>query len=141
MEQSIVIRDTETSVVDVLDMISKGLGYEQILSKKPELTLVDIMASAQFAKELIEGCVRTDNAVLVIDGTITIKASNGRIINLTDLRKQFPRAYEKWDAREDNQLTDMFKHGSSPADIAASLKRQPGAIRSRLEKLGLINRK
>lgn len=52
--------------------------------------------------------------------------------SLTDLRKQFPRAYEAWTREEEERARKLQKEGFTPADIARTLGRQPGAIRSRL---------
>ena len=50
MEQSIRIRDTEVKVTDILDMISRGLSYYQILLSDSRLTLADIMVTAKLAR-------------------------------------------------------------------------------------------
>ena len=49
------------------------------------------------------------------------------------------RAWARWTREEDAQLTALFERGDSPAEIVQALGRQPGAIRSRLLKLGLIS--
>jgi hypothetical protein len=56
---------------------------------------------------------------------------------LDDIRKNHPRAYEKWAPEEDARLKSLHGLKKSIPEIAALLHRQPGAIRSRLEKLGL----
>lgn len=56
---------------------------------------------------------------------------------LTDIRKQYPRAYEEWTEDEEARLKEMFEEQREIADIANFLERQPGAIRSRLSKLNL----
>jgi len=55
------------------------------------------------------------------------------------VRKEHPRAYEKWTEEEDARLRSMFGAGKDAAEMAAVLQRQRGAIRSRLRKLGLLS--
>jgi DNA-directed RNA polymerase specialized sigma24 family protein len=56
---------------------------------------------------------------------------------LKDIRKQYPRAYEKWEPEEDDLLAEKYYEGLSVAEIAAFLERKPGAIRARLNKIDL----
>ncbi len=59
-------------------------------------------------------------------------------LRIAEIRKKHPRAYEKWSREEDKRLRSIFEEGQSINAIASQLKRQPGAITSRLRKLGLI---
>lgn len=56
---------------------------------------------------------------------------------LDAIRRRHPRAYEKWTAEEDAQLRSAVEAGKTVQEIAVLLGRQPGAITSRLQKLGL----
>jgi hypothetical protein len=47
-----------------------------------------------------------------------------------------PRAYEKWTEEEEARLSDLFAQGRNVRDIAESLGRRRGAVRSRLKKMG-----
>ena len=51
-------------------------------------------------------------------------------------RQTYARAYEPWDSAEELRLVTLKRKGRSIKEIAAILERQPGAIKSRLEKLG-----
>ncbi len=62
----------------------------------------------------------------------------GRPRTLEEIRRDYPSAYDKWSKKDDELLAQGFRRGNNPADIAALLGRQPGAIRSRLSKLGLV---
>ena len=53
-----------------------------------------------------------------------------------DNDKKYQRAYEKWTVEEEKVLISKFEQGSNIQEIAAILERQPGAINSRLQKLG-----
>ena len=44
-----------------------------------------------------------------------------------------------WTADEDNQLKEAFTNGIKISQLAKDHQRTPGAIQSRLKKLGLIN--
>lgn len=137
MEQSILIRDTEVKVTDILDMISRGLSYYQILLSDSRLTLGDIMVTAKLAKELIDNFVTPEHTIIV-DSSIEIIATGGKIHNLSRMREEHPRAYMKWTESEEAQLTELFHAGKGITEIAKALQRKRGAIKSRLEKLGLI---
>lgn len=57
---------------------------------------------------------------------------------VTKVRETYPHAYERWTSEEERVLQDRFAQGDSVATLAVSLQRQPGAIRARLRKLGLL---
>lgn len=140
MKHQITLRDTGIKITDVLDMISQGFGYNQILEKFPKLSLGDVLVSAKFAADFLRQYITADETIEV-EGEIIVAAHNRRIINLTEIRKEHPRAYEKWEPPEDNELTAFYRNGKKIDEIAQLLQRQPGAIRSRLDKLGLIRPK
>ena len=138
MEQSILIRDTEVKATDILDMISRGLSYYQILLSDSRLTLADIMVTAKLAKELIDNFVTPEHTIIV-DSSIEIIATGGRIINVSKLREEYPQAFERWTKAEEQQLAQLFHSGKHLNEIAKIHQRKRGAIRSRLKKLGLVN--
>ncbi len=105
--------------VAVLKLIADGHSYEQILAAYPTLTYLDIFGAAQEA--------------LVLAG----EASTAHQQRLNRIRATHPRAYEKWSEEEDQQLRQLAQAGVKVKDIAAQLQRQPSAIQSRIEKLGL----
>jgi hypothetical protein len=53
-------------------------------------------------------------------------------------RQEHPRAYEKWEPVEEDELVWLFEQGKSMNEIAGALSRQPSAIKARLRRLGLI---
>ncbi|WP_083964368.1 DNA helicase RecQ [Shimazuella kribbensis] len=57
---------------------------------------------------------------------------------LAEIQKTHPKAYKPWTKEEEEQLRSLFDNGQSVTEIAQTLGRQTGGIRSRLEKLGLI---
>jgi hypothetical protein len=57
--------------------------------------------------------------------------------SIDDIKAKYQRAYEKWTVEEEEILVSKFEHGISIKEIAIILERQPSAINSRLQKLGL----
>ncbi len=56
------------------------------------------------------------------------------------IRQTYPRAYMRWTANEDERLKREYLRGKTLAELVSILRRQPGAIRGRLSKLGLRGR-
>ncbi len=56
------------------------------------------------------------------------------------IRARHPNAYCPWDQAQDEQLRELFAQGSSVASLAQTFNRTRGAIRSRLAKLGLVEK-
>jgi len=54
------------------------------------------------------------------------------------IRQKYPRAYVKWSHDEDENLQKEYASGQQIGELAQRFQRQPGAIRSRLQKLRLI---
>jgi DEAD/DEAH box helicase domain-containing protein len=59
---------------------------------------------------------------------------------LKEIRKIHPRAYESWGDQEEIRLKKLFNDGSELNEISKQLGRQKSAIRSRLQRLGLIDK-
>ena len=55
---------------------------------------------------------------------------------LDKLRREHPRAYEPWTVEEEQELEQLHSVGLDVAEVAYRLGRQPGAIQSRLNRLG-----
>ena len=140
MEKSIFIRDTGITVVEVLEELAQGYNCDQIVSCKPKLSISDVLGTIKFAADVIDKYVTSEDKI-EITGGIVLRAHNRKVIDLTEIRKKYPRAYEAWATSEDNQLVDLFKRGHRIKEIAKQLQRQDGAISSRLKKLELIGKK
>ena len=54
------------------------------------------------------------------------------------IRQKHPNAYRPWSKEEDAQLAGLHCTGKKVKEISVALGRQPGAIRSRLVKVGLV---
>jgi ATP-dependent DNA helicase RecQ len=58
---------------------------------------------------------------------------------LKKIKENYTNAYEPWKQEEDEKLKILNSENKTISEIAQILMRQPGAIRSRLRKLGLID--
>jgi len=58
--------------------------------------------------------------------------------SVDSIRTSHPKAYSKWTNDEDDLLARLHSEGKSITEIAERLQRQQGAIRSRLQKIGLL---
>ena len=54
------------------------------------------------------------------------------------IRKQYHRAYESWSEKEDSLLKQVYKKIQHTDELAVIFQRNPGAIKSRFKKLGLM---
>ena len=57
---------------------------------------------------------------------------------LSEIRKTHPRAYEPWTDSEERELERLHEAGLSIDELAARMRRQSGAIESRLNRLGRL---
>lgn len=58
--------------------------------------------------------------------------------SVKQVRRNYPKAYAKWTEDEDRRLEKRYTQGKIIRELADILQRKPGAIRSRLRKLGLL---
>ncbi|MGH8016126.1 MAG: DUF433 domain-containing protein [Candidatus Zixiibacteriota bacterium] len=136
MQKSVLVRDTEIRVTDILEKIAKGYSYKQILTELPQLNVGDIMMAAQISFEILNDLVVEGSDHIRLEGRLTL--TNGKYVNLTKLRKEHPRAYIKWEPAEDDNLKRLHQQGKRINELSEILMRQPGAIMARLQFLGLI---
>jgi hypothetical protein len=115
----------------ILEMIAKGHSYEQILVQELAWRYQDIFEAATEALSIAD-------AVPSIDGSPSppIGAAS-KAYQVDEIRQTHPHAYEKWNAADDDRLRQLFREGKRVKELADAFQRQPGAIRSRLAKLGL----
>ena len=64
-------------------------------------------------------------------------AGQSKAYSVDEKRKEYPRAYEPWTAEDDDELQRRYNTVSSVAQLTAHFGRGPGAIASRLNRLGL----
>ena len=66
------------------------------------------------------------------------KPQQKKSFSVNSIREKHKNAYRPWSKEEDTDVTARFEKGQKTKVIAEALGRQPGAIRARLLKLGLI---
>ena len=88
---------------------------------------------------------RIPEAELVVMQENFVRASGGTVggavkktSRLETIRGKHPNAYRSWSKEEDENLKERFLSQESQKSIAKEFGRQPGAIRARLIKLGLL---
>lgn len=111
--------------LQVLKLIAAGHSYAQIVDSHPELNYHDIFFAAEEAVWLDEKL-----------GSEPAARPSG-ISSMEKAKQNHPRAYAPWSEDEDTELKTLHAAGRSTQEVADKLQRQPGAIRSRLVKLGL----
>jgi hypothetical protein len=106
--------------IAILTLIAEGCSYSQIVDGHPGFSYRDIFEAAEEALRLNEPQSDYEQRMAAI-------------------KSKHPRAYEKWTTQEDAELKSMSGRGASQDELARHFKRQPSAIFSRLEKLGLAH--
>lgn len=66
-----------------------------------------------------------------------ITQEQAKSYSVEEIRRDYPRAYEKWTPEEDKALVERYKEGVTISQLARVHQRKLGAIHSRLRKLGL----
>ena len=75
---------------------------------------------------------------LKLENSAEKENSSKNTFTFDKIRKEFPNAYEKWTETDDQLLEVSFKMDQDINELAKLFQRKPGAIRSRLKKIGLI---
>lgn len=119
-----------------------GSGYEHnrvmVFEENLEAFFTSLAKAAEFLKIKNNGQLHPANAKhdkLLPKET----ADQPKAYSVEEVHQEYPRAYEKWLPDEDEALKRKFSSGNSLVELADLFERKPGAIRSRLIKLGLIN--
>jgi HKD family nuclease len=103
---------------------------------------IDVMNNT-IAKELFDFIHEIlDEGQLVFEkvpssSTIQVNSPDEQIAKY---RAAFPKAYDKWTPYDDERLEKLFCEKKSIDEIARLFQRQPGAIRSRINKLELYEK-
>jgi hypothetical protein len=58
---------------------------------------------------------------------------------IESIRERYPRAYQPWTPEDDDELAERYSPEITLRELATMFQRQPGAISSRLRKLGLAS--
>ena len=113
---------------------------------------VQSVASALRAALELPGPAGTVDATIIVEITehvVSLEATTPNVPNNstesrtrhTDrmrlAKEQYSRAYRPWNESEEQRLRELHDQGCTIEQISTELQRQPGGIRSRLDKLQL----
>jgi len=89
----------------------------------------------------IEGVVEDIKKELSTREVIEYKRTNqsNRDKSFAKIRQKHPNAYKSWSNSDEAELIQKFEEGYSIEELSDNLKRQKGAIKKRLVKLGCMN--
>ncbi|MDO8528780.1 MAG: hypothetical protein Q7S06_02720 [Nanoarchaeota archaeon] len=125
--------------IDYYDKISKSSldirgKVEYILNAKKKIPI--IIKQEEIIKNAPLQIISIDGET-IIEQKISDKGIDYHE-RIDEIKKEFPNAYEPWEQGEDDILKKLYSENKSVNEIAQILKRQPGAIKSRLKKWGLL---
>ena len=104
----------------VLDKSLEGLINNKLISK-------EIDGSLRITKKGMQ---------YVLENTKPSKSSYHK--KLEKIKEKYPNAYENWTPEADEKIKKFHYEGKSTSELSEIFQRKPGAIRSRLKKLGLL---
>ena len=64
--------------------------------------------------------------------------NESKAYSIQEIRQNYPKAYERWTENGDIHLKNEYTRGKTINELANIFQRKPSAIRSRLQKLGLL---
>ena len=112
-----------------------------VITTLKEVGLIDSRAHAVYGSGEVLSISGKGQKYLAGQVSVDLKLTENRTTpyqeRLKRIRSKHPRAYEPWTAEEEHKLRIMLVEGVPVKEIARILKRQPGAIRSRIRKLDL----
>ncbi len=130
---------------------------EQALKVHPEILEQDIefkrssIQAAEFFGKMPEEEIKKmhENFILACGGNFnkTKKVKKGSASSISEMsqekpyakiREIYPNAYKSWSKEQDVELKKLFEVDQSIKNLCTITGRQPGGVRSRLKKLGLI---
>jgi hypothetical protein len=119
------IRNTDVSVLDVLDMLAEDRSFDEIIGRYPSVSSADIAAAAAMARYLIiyhwAVCRAPDSALL------------------PDPRQPGgTKVAGSWSTQKERELTELYRTGASVGDIARILMMRQTEIVERLKALNMI---
>lgn len=68
---------------------------------------------------------------------LNLSSTDKKESRFKQMREKHPQAYAPWTNELDDQLEVLYSDGKTTKELCEILGRQPGAIRSRIKKIGL----
>ena len=103
----------------ILTLLAQGYTVDEILMYRSDWSYRDIRHAAESALQGME------------QSSLKLRAEQ--------VKSRYGNAYGKWSWEEELTLLKGYRAGLSVSQLARQLQRQPGAIRFRLERLGLAS--
>lgn len=131
----VVILDVKTGKASLSDSqraIARAIEVGRVRFETVRLEI----GESQDAVDVSKPTQSSHKADLIVPSRLFEKSQ--KAYSIDDIRKQHPRAYTPWSAEEDKRLRLRYGQRTSISALAAEFQRKPGAIRSRLKKLGLL---
>lgn len=140
----------DTAEMDLSKCFQPGMGYvalsrvrtlegislrginETALKVSPEVVDMDKEFQRQSEETLKESHKRFKSLKEPIE-----KDNKKKTYSVNEVRKIYPKAYQKWTPEEETQLKQCFNSKKSISEMSKILGRKEKGIRSRLQKLGL----
>lgn len=107
-----------------LDKVSRTVAYVEIEA---------------YARQILE-LLATEVADEPLPAPALERSDAGRQYDVETIRQEHSQAYRPWSEQDEAYLRQRFAEGARIPDLADELGRQPGGVRSRLRKLGLVDR-
>ncbi len=109
------------------------LGFNDMALRVSEETLDFDAELRENSEAALRELKSSPHAEPAIDETVAAKH-----YSVDKIREKHPAAYSKWTPDEEARLVAGFHSGKSQAQLSEMLGREPGGIRARLIKLGLV---
>jgi hypothetical protein len=113
--------------------------YETASGEFSQASYVEIEVYARQIMEQLALLGNVPNAVSApADPVIDSDSVPAKAYDVATIRKEYGQAYAPWSEQDDEYLRFRFLQGASLEDLVLEFGRNPGGIRSRLRKLGLL---
>jgi len=136
-----VVWASENRIVAAFEVRTKMKNLDVVRSRKDTRKLQKLDAQEKFIVNVSEITGKAYFHKLLENKKIElapVSEETSKSYAVEEIRRIFPRAYEKWTTEEDNALVKKYSDGVSVSELAKIHQRKLGAIRSRLQKLGLL---
>lgn len=139
----------DAAEIDLSNAFEKGMGYVA-LSRVRSLRGIRLLGLNNTALEVHPEIIAFDKTLKERSENARQKFSNmpknvaeykpPKTYSVEKIREKHPAAYKKWLPREEKQLRVNFSKGEDINTLAQAFGRKSGGIRSRLKKLGLLEK-
>jgi uncharacterized protein (DUF433 family) len=132
LNDKFTIKGISVSVLDILDMISKGYDYETIIRKTPRLTLKDIKIAAKISHDYIL-------MKMIKDKMKELNQNYEKLDERTQHSFKFKSIPQnlKMDESEEAELIRLYDSGADISDLARILNLPKDIIKIKIKELDL----